>query len=191
MGWLSWEPKIASQTIADMKAEQLKVWKKQYIADNTTDVEVSKSDAFETVQVEAQKLYDVTTMVDEEYEIEEVVLDEDGQLVMEIIDVDAVATEVAKTRKITKVRQVANITQEPKQVGEDVSYKLEGDEVIEVKTPVWETGLVDKIQLHKDCRFDEKTGKFYKTVNPTDAEVNQAVAQQFKAKIPTWMEKVN
>ena len=115
----------------DAAAIQREAWKEKWITDNTTETEISKAEAFESVEVE-----------------------------------------VEDTQQI---------------IGEDITYSLEGEDVKEIRQPVFAKKLVQKRQLKSDVRFDTTTGKFYKRVQPSQSEAEAAAGRDFQVNLKKWV----
>ena len=76
-----------------------------------------------------------------------------------------------------------------KQIGETTTgYELDGEEVKEIKEPIWEQETVPKKQLKDNVRFDEATGKFYQKTIPTEQQAEEAAVAQFTPTIPKWLD---
>ena len=72
-------------------------------------------------------------------------------------------------------------------IGEDVSYKLEGTEVIQVKKPKYSKKKVKKVRLKKNVKFDSRTGKFILKQIPTVAEAEEAAQKEFQIKLKRFV----
>jgi len=81
------------------------------------------------------------------------------------------------------------VDDESKVVGEKVSYRLEGEEVKEVRRPVYAKKLVEQRRLREGVRFDTETGKFYLLKVPTEAEAEAAADKDFQFTVDRWVEK--
>jgi hypothetical protein len=115
----------------DVEQIQRDQWKQNWIAENTTEIEVSKSDAFETVEVE----------VDDESNV----------------------------------------------IGEKVRYILEGEDVIEIREPLFAKNIIEKRQLKENARFDTDTGKFFMKKKPDEVDAAAAASKKFQFKVKKWV----
>lgn len=112
-------------------AQKKEAWKEEWIEENTLEVEISKSEGFETVYVEVKDKNSI--------------------------------------------------------VGETVSYKLEGENVIKVRKPVYSTRTVPKSRLREGVRFCTETGRFFETKVPTDQEAELAASTGFELGLSQWI----
>lgn len=115
----------------DPVAAQREWWKRKWIRENTREVEITKSEAFETVTVDVE---DKTSIV-----------------------------------------------------GEQVRYRLEGEDVIEVRKPVYAKRTIEKRELREGVRFCTETGRFFETVVPTEQEAEVAAGTEFEAELSQWV----
>jgi len=95
--------------------------------------------------------------------------------------------EIDKREAFETVR--VKVDDESKVVGEKVSYRLEGEEVKEVRRPVYAKKLVEQRRLREGVRFDTETGKFYLLKVPTEAEAEAAADKDFQFTVDRWVEK--
>jgi len=144
--------------------------KQEFIAENTVDVEAEKAEAFEMYDVEERAMVDVEVEEQEQYE-------EDVET---IVDGEPVIEKVAKTRPVMRIKK------QPKVIDEKISFKLEGEEVVEVREPVYEMKTVQVPKLKDGIRFDETDGKFYKKQAPSKEMIDNAV-KDFEPELPDWM----
>ena len=70
----------------------------------------------------------------------------------------------------------------------DIRYKFDDKtgEVKEIKVPIYKKKIVLKNKLKKGYKFNEETGKFLKTIKPTEEEAEKEIKKELI--IPDWIE---
>ena len=132
-------------------------WMADYIKTGIQETEITKAQALEIVQVDADKWY----LVETPYQV----CDENGTCVDKI--------KIVKQRK--KIGETVT------------GYELVNGEVKPRVEPVWETEKADKVQVKAGMNFNEVDGKFYMITKPSKAQAITAAATGFKFDPPKWL----